>query len=206
MSYKDLLEKFDFGQKFEYASFENKEEISKGKFGAIFKVDLKDIKQTVALKTLYHYDEKSLDNLIRNVKYTTEVNHDNIIQFIGITQGIKHVIEGDRETPIDGTPVGFKDLYCAAWDGIPNHRPKIEEICKKLDRVGLERIYKDLFDKNAFGKNFEYATFENKTEISKGEFGVIYKAHLSIKDENQIVALKTLGHDDERIFYDFVRE
>ncbi|KAF0561748.1 kinase-like protein [Gigaspora margarita] len=188
MSYEDLFEKIDFGQKFEYASFENKAEISKGRFGTI-----------------------SLDNLIRKVKYTTGVNHDNIIQFLGITQdseartyymvlhyansgnlqcylkdhfstldwstkikmakeissGIKclhseniahrnlhnknilvhddiyslgvifwelssgvppfralkleHVIEGDRETPIDGTPVGFKDLYCAAWDGIPGH-------------------------------------------------------------------------------------
>ncbi|KAF0508851.1 kinase-like protein [Gigaspora margarita] len=31
-------------------------------------------------------NEHSFDNIAREVKYTTKVNHDNIIQFFGITQ------------------------------------------------------------------------------------------------------------------------
>ncbi|RIB24414.1 kinase-like domain-containing protein [Gigaspora rosea] len=99
---------------------------------------------------------------------------------------------GDRETPIAVTPIGFK-----------GHYPEIEGICKKLDHMRLEPIYKDMFEKNAFGKKFEYSSFENKTEISKekigeGGYGIIHKVYL--EDIKKIVALKTLEHDDEEAF------
>ncbi|CAG8680296.1 9693_t:CDS:2, partial [Racocetra persica] len=161
MSNKDLFKKFEFGQKFEYASFENKVEISEGKFGAICKAYLKDIKQTVALKTLYNYDEKSLDNWIKQVKYTIEVNHNNIIQFFGITQGM---------------------LIFIKWINI---------------------LYKDSSEKDTVGEKFEYTSFEKLKEIGRG-FGVVYKSYL--KDKEQTVALKTLGHDDRKLFYNFVKE
>ncbi|CAG8722569.1 19545_t:CDS:2, partial [Gigaspora margarita] len=41
--------------------------------------------------------------------------------------------------PIEGTPIDFKNLYDAAWDGNPDSRPDIREICKKLDNVQLEQ-------------------------------------------------------------------
>ncbi|CAG8853853.1 40921_t:CDS:2, partial [Gigaspora margarita] len=83
----------------------------------------------------------------------------------------------NREIPIEGTPVDFKNLYCAAWDGNPDSRPNIKEICKKLDNMQLDLFCKELFKKNPSGQEFEYTSFKNKEEIGKGGFGVIYKAH-----------------------------
>ncbi|CAG8687503.1 12334_t:CDS:1, partial [Dentiscutata heterogama] len=37
------------------------------------------------------------------------------------------VISGERETPINGTPIDFMNLYCAAWNGDPKLRPNITE-------------------------------------------------------------------------------
>ena len=61
------FEKIEFGQKFECASFKDKEEIGKGRFGVMYKAYLKDINQIVALKTLYYYDENSLGDLLKKV-------------------------------------------------------------------------------------------------------------------------------------------
>ncbi|KAF0459335.1 kinase-like protein [Gigaspora margarita] len=286
MSNMDLFEKIEFGEKFEYASFEDKEEIGKGRFGVMYKAYLKDKKQIVALKTLYYYDENSLDDLVKKVKY--KIKHENIIQFLGITQdsenktyivlqyanngdlrcylndcfseldwstkiriakeissGINclhnadvvhrdlhdknilssdiyslgvlfwelssgvppfralkavHAIKGDREIPIEGTPVDFKNLYEAAWNGNPNSRPDIQEICKKLEHMQLEPVYKDLFKE----LRLKYASFENKIEIGKGRFGVMYKAYF--KDIKQFVALKTLYYCDENSLCNLVRK
>ncbi|CAG8835514.1 6661_t:CDS:1, partial [Gigaspora margarita] len=41
-----------------------------------------------------------------------------------------HLIRGNRETPINGTPVDFKNLYDSAWGGEPDSHPDIREICK----------------------------------------------------------------------------
>ncbi|CAG8448329.1 19378_t:CDS:2 [Gigaspora rosea] len=37
----------------------------------------------------------------------------------------KHLIEGNRETPIEGTPVDFKNLYCAAWGDNPDSQDNL---------------------------------------------------------------------------------
>ncbi|RIB29288.1 kinase-like domain-containing protein [Gigaspora rosea] len=315
MSNIDLFEKIEFGQKFEYASFKDKEEIGKGRFGVMYIAYLKDINQIAALKTLYDYDENSLADLLKKVKY--KIKHDNIIKFLGISQdsenktyivlqyansgdlrcylndhfpkldwptkirmakeissGIKclhdanvahrdlhdknilvhdgrmiitdfglskslnnssksvtskvygiweyadpqylkspftykrnkfsdiyslgvlfwelssgvppfralktvHIIKGDREIPIEGTPIDFKNLYEAAWNGEPNSRSDIKEICKKLELMQLEPVYKDLFK----GLRMEYASFENKTEIGEGSFGVSIKLIQKIKNK-----------------------
>ncbi|CAG8834942.1 36869_t:CDS:2, partial [Racocetra persica] len=71
MSDKDLF-KIAFGQKFEYYSFEDKTKIGKGGFGSVYKAYSKDIKQTVTLKTLDYEYEHSVENFIREVKYTTK--------------------------------------------------------------------------------------------------------------------------------------
>ncbi|CAG8838932.1 4861_t:CDS:1, partial [Racocetra persica] len=54
-----------FGQKFEYDSFEHMTKIGKGGFGTVHKAYSKDIKQTVALKTLDCEYEYSFDIFIR---------------------------------------------------------------------------------------------------------------------------------------------
>ncbi|RIB28359.1 kinase-like domain-containing protein [Gigaspora rosea] len=61
-----------------------------------------------------------------------------------------HIIKGNRENPIEGTPVDFKNLYCAAWDGYPDNRPDIKKICKKLDNLQLDLFCKELFEKKYF--------------------------------------------------------
>ncbi|CAG8849268.1 45649_t:CDS:2, partial [Gigaspora margarita] len=58
--------------------------------------------------------------------------------------------------------------------------------------------------KNTFGQEFEYTSFENNEKIGQRGFGVIYKAYS--KDVNQIVALKTLNHNDKHSLDDFIRE
>ncbi|RIB05398.1 kinase-like domain-containing protein [Gigaspora rosea] len=116
----------------------------------------------------------------------------------------KHLIEGNRETPIEGTPVDFKNLYCAAWGDNPDSRPDIQKICKKLDNMQIDLSCKELFEKNSFGQEFEYTSFENQEEIGKGGFGFIYRAYS--KDVKQIMALKTLDHNDEHSIDDFIRE
>ncbi|KAF0528702.1 kinase-like protein [Gigaspora margarita] len=333
MSYKDFPE--TIVKQIDYASFEDKEEISKGKFGATckaYKAYLNDIKQVVALKTLYYYDEKSLFNWISKVRHTTYVYHRNIIQFLGITQdsetrtyymvlqyansgnlqcylndhfsnldwfnkirmakeissGISflhgadiihqnlhdknilvhdgrmiitdfgllesfdnstksvtsrvhkkweyfdpqylqspltykldkrsdiyslgvlfwelssglppfrslkahHVISGDREISIEGTPTDFKNLYCAAWNGNPDNRPDIKKICEELKEIPLKLFCKDF-------PNFKYS-FSEKEKIGKGGFGEIHKVYL--EDIKQNVALKSLNRNDDE---GFIRE
>ncbi|CAG8739536.1 7138_t:CDS:2 [Gigaspora margarita] len=238
MSNIDLFEKIEFGQKFEYASFENKEEIGKGRFGVMCKAYLKDIKQVVALKTLYYYDENSLGDLLKKVcisfvtnlieelsyeyasfENKTEIskgrfgvkykayssdekqivalktlyyyfknrairmsmhlikdNRETPVEFknlyeatwkdkldsrpdikkickkldniqldlfslkIGLTKMVVRLIKGTRETVINKTPIDFKNLYDAAWGGIPDSRPDIKDICKKLNNIRLEQV------------------------------------------------------------------
>ncbi|KAF0508853.1 kinase-like protein [Gigaspora margarita] len=102
-----------------------------------------------------------------------------------------HVINGNREIPIEGAPADFKNLYCAAWNGRPDSRPDIEEICKKLKNMQLELFCKTF-------SNFKYSFSEKPEKIGEGGFGGIHKAYL--EDMKQIVALKTLDHDDEEAF------
>ncbi|KAF0489277.1 hypothetical protein F8M41_022107 [Gigaspora margarita] len=44
-------------------------------FGVVYRAYLKDIKQTVALKSLDFDTEHSFDNIATEVKYTTKVNY-----------------------------------------------------------------------------------------------------------------------------------
>ncbi|KAF0428767.1 kinase-like protein [Gigaspora margarita] len=50
-------------------------------------------------------------------------------------------IRGDREDPINGTPINFMNLYCDAWNSDPNSRPNIVEICNKLNAIQLLPVY-----------------------------------------------------------------
>ncbi|KAF0459337.1 kinase-like protein [Gigaspora margarita] len=59
---------------------------------------------------------------------------------IGLIKKVVRLIKGTRETVINKTPIDFKNLYDAAWSGIPNSRPDIKDICKKLDNIRLEQV------------------------------------------------------------------
>ncbi|RIB28357.1 kinase-like domain-containing protein, partial [Gigaspora rosea] len=60
-------------------------------------------------------------------------------------------------------------------------------------------VYKDLFK----GLRLEYASFENKTEIGKGRFGIMYKAYS--KNEKQIVK-HTVKHDNVIEFFGITQD
>ncbi|KAF0416226.1 actin-like ATPase domain-containing protein [Gigaspora margarita] len=51
------------------------------------------------------------------------------------------VIAGQRESPVNGTPMDFLNLYNNAWDGNPDLRPSIAKICDKLNNIAMDQIY-----------------------------------------------------------------
>ncbi|CAG8624561.1 353_t:CDS:2, partial [Acaulospora colombiana] len=51
------------------------------------------------------------------------------------------IIRGIRETPIDGTPLDYVNIYSQAWQGDPNQRPTIENILNYLEKVNLEPVF-----------------------------------------------------------------
>ncbi|CAG8665502.1 17625_t:CDS:2 [Cetraspora pellucida] len=124
---------------FEYDSFQNWEEIGRGGSGTIYGAYSRDIEKTIALKSLYCDDNISLNGFIKEIKNITRVaHHDNIVRFFGITQGITlQVINGKRETPVNGTPIDFMNIYCDAWNGDPTLRPSIAEIRDKLNYIQM---------------------------------------------------------------------
>ncbi|RIB07102.1 hypothetical protein C2G38_2252833 [Gigaspora rosea] len=52
-----------------------------------------------------------------------------------------HVTSGHRETPINGTPVDFMNLYCDCWNNDPKLRPNIIEIRHRLNTIKMESVY-----------------------------------------------------------------
>ncbi|CAG8465249.1 6358_t:CDS:2 [Cetraspora pellucida] len=83
---------------FDYDSFDTIKIIGKGGFGTIFSAYSSDTEKIVALKSLYA--EGSIDE-----------------GFVG-----------EREIPIEETPIDFMNLYCDAWNVDPSQRPTISEI------------------------------------------------------------------------------
>lgn len=57
-------------------------------------------------------------------------------QNLDISIGIK-IIQGLRETPIEGSPLKYVKLYKKCWDGIPKNRPTIEEVVERLNNIEL---------------------------------------------------------------------
>ncbi|RHZ78413.1 hypothetical protein Glove_165g3 [Diversispora epigaea] len=65
------------------------------------------------------------------------------IQDLGI---LNLVISGEREKPINETPVDYINIYSSAWEDDPNERPTIENIFDSLENIKLENIYYDSND------------------------------------------------------------
>ncbi|CAG8756884.1 3958_t:CDS:2, partial [Cetraspora pellucida] len=136
---------------FEYDSFQNWAEIGRGGSSTIYRAYSRDIEKHIALKNLYCDNDISLDRFINELKNITRVAyHDNIVQFFGITQEeiTLQVIMGKRETPVNGTPVDFMNIYCDAWNGDPNLRPSITEIRDKLKNIRKVPVYHNEKDIN----------------------------------------------------------
>ncbi|KAF0469708.1 kinase-like protein [Gigaspora margarita] len=122
----------------------------------------------------------------------------------GETIVARKIISGEREAPINGTPIDFMNLYCDAWNGDPNSRPGIAEICLKLNSIQLSPVYESI-------NSFEYKSFKNLKLISKG-FIDFYSADSD--DIGQTVTLMSINRNltylrdltDEKSYNDFVRQ
>ncbi|CAG8553870.1 11393_t:CDS:2 [Diversispora eburnea] len=53
----------------------------------------------------------------------------------------KKVTSGERETPIDGTPTDYINIYSNAWDDDPIQRKSIEDIRKSLEKIQFENLF-----------------------------------------------------------------
>lgn len=96
----------------------------------------------------------------------------NITDQIEISLG---VISGKRETPINGTPVDFVNLYCDAWNNDPNLRPNITEIRHKLNQIQLDPVYHHSeYDINIDNSKYDYADFNSSklTNTSSDDFKI----------------------------------
>ncbi|RIB24305.1 kinase-like domain-containing protein [Gigaspora rosea] len=68
--------------------FNKEEKIGQGSFGNVYVCYSKDLKKVVALKSLKNVNNDQKKKFDREVKIMNECDHDNIIQFFGITKGI----------------------------------------------------------------------------------------------------------------------
>ncbi|RIB12262.1 kinase-like domain-containing protein [Gigaspora rosea] len=59
-------------------------------------------------------------------------------------QSIIQINEGIRETPVEGTPSQYVDLYKLCWAEDPNKRPDAEHVLETLNRIKNPRINSDL--------------------------------------------------------------
>ncbi|CAG8558849.1 4761_t:CDS:2, partial [Scutellospora calospora] len=95
---------------------ERVEKIDSGATGKVFKYYSKKHRKFYAFKEP-HKDINSED----------VINEDDHIKNL--------VIGGKRETPVPGTPNGFKSIYIKAWDQNPEQRPTIEQIIFDLNEI-----------------------------------------------------------------------
>ncbi|CAG8643255.1 17018_t:CDS:2, partial [Dentiscutata heterogama] len=50
---------------------------------------------------------------------------------------------GGRETPVNLTPVDYKELYCDSWNSDPEKRPSINEVISRLSDIEFDCVYQD---------------------------------------------------------------
>ncbi|KAG9299489.1 hypothetical protein G9A89_000275 [Geosiphon pyriformis] len=48
---------------------------------------------------------------------------------------ISQIAAGKRESPIENTPTEYIKLYKECWDGLPENRPKIDQVIKRVEEI-----------------------------------------------------------------------
>ncbi|RIB20786.1 hypothetical protein C2G38_2140995 [Gigaspora rosea] len=55
----------------------------------------------------------------------------------------KLTLAGRRETPVNSTPIDYKELYCYSWNDDFKKRPTIEKVIKCLEEIEFDIVYQD---------------------------------------------------------------
>ncbi|RIB24276.1 kinase-like domain-containing protein [Gigaspora rosea] len=117
------------------------------------------------------------------------------------------VNSGEREKPIEGTPIEYEKLYKQCWDNDPEKRPTIEKVFDSLDQliykptdshVTTEKPSGGLLEKiisEKIIKFYDFNQFSNHIKISEERLGSVYKSKWEQK--GLTVALKCLGINDK---------
>ncbi|RIB10748.1 kinase-like domain-containing protein [Gigaspora rosea] len=92
------------------------------------------------------------------------------------------VIAGQRESPVNGTPMDFLNLYNNAWDGNPDLRPSIAEIRDKLNNIAMDKIY--------YGEDIinEHYMVQSQHDTFLNEQGIISNVQVTIPSNLDIVS------------------
>ncbi|CAG8519554.1 24382_t:CDS:2, partial [Cetraspora pellucida] len=99
------------------------------------------------------------------------------------------VIIGKRETPVNGTPVDFMNIYCDAWNGDPNLRPSIAEIRDKLNYIRMVPVYHS-------EKDINIGISSNDVELDSSKLD---DADDSIQDTNLIATYRMMNKYEESL-------
>ncbi|CAG8776301.1 20632_t:CDS:2 [Gigaspora margarita] len=108
------------------------------------------------------------------------------------------LISGERESPINLTPVDYKELYCDAWNESYNKRPRITDVISRLEDIDLNFVYHinqnpDYIPKISYKKNNSTSIEGACLKVIKGSFQdqylFLYEDEILIgrKDSNYIV-------------------
>ncbi|KAF0488994.1 kinase-like protein [Gigaspora margarita] len=79
------------------------------------------------------------------------------------------LINGERELPIELTPVDYKELYCDAWNKDQHNRPPIKDVINCLSEIDLDLVYHN---------------YDNTPEISYRENNYDNIPKISYKENN----------------------
>ncbi|RHZ80945.1 hypothetical protein Glove_130g8 [Diversispora epigaea] len=119
-----------------------------------------------------------------------------------------HIVKGNRETPVKGTPQDYINIYQDCWKQEPNQRPNIDEVMQVLEHVNVT------FTKNALpqienGENSDignidiksFSKFSNSDQhnipfISEESFNTNIKSS-SIENELESVSKHNSGIDTQ---------
>ncbi|KAF0465721.1 interferon-induced very large GTPase 1-like [Gigaspora margarita] len=109
------------------------------------------------------------------------------------------LIYGIRESPIELTPVDYKELYCDAWNKDKHKRPPIKDFINCLDEIDLDLIYHnyDIIQEISYRENNSITKEEACLKIIEGSprnqylflpegeilVGRNYSNHIVIKDQ-----------------------
>ncbi|CAG8621562.1 2355_t:CDS:2, partial [Acaulospora colombiana] len=89
--------------------------------------------------------------------HASNIIHRDLIEY-------SDAIAGRRETPVDGTPLDYVNIYTSAWKDDPEQRPAIEEILELLENIKLQPVYQR---PDNYNQRHELELITNRLEKTK---------------------------------------